>query len=127
MLAVRYAKYMMYDMLCQICTLLQGCHNKSLSTTQDSATPEVPVVVWISCIHACLYALEEVAQLAFVQLKLLNKACSLNQMESQQGKGAARRGICKGKYIKLPVLLCTLQAYTAWFARLSCVILIFLC
>ena len=43
-------------------------------------------------------------------------ACLLEEMEGQQRQGVAGRCLCQPKYVKLPILLCTLQFWVITYA-----------
>ena len=70
----------------------------------------VPVMVGVGSIVALLHPAQVAAQLAFVQLELLDMTCLAEEVEGQQGQRVAGCGFCQPKDVKLPVLVSILHS-----------------
>ena len=82
---------------------------KCLLASSRGGGGKAPVMVGVASIIPLLYLTQVAAQLALIQGELLDMACLLEQMKGQQRQGVARCCLCQPKYVKLPILLCSLQ------------------
>ncbi len=80
-----------------------------LLASRSGVGGKAPVVVGVASIIPLLDLTQVAAQLALIQRELLDMTCLREQMEGQQRQGVARCCFCQPKYVKLPVLLCSLQ------------------
>ncbi len=68
-----------------------------------------PVVVGVVSRIAALNLLQELAELALIQLEVANETGLLVQVEGEHGQGGARSCLSKCKDVKLPVVPSILQ------------------
>ena len=67
-----------------------------------------PVVVGIFGSVTTLNLLQKVAQLLLIQVVIPNEPSLLVKVEGEHGQHLTWSGICKPKYVRLPVVLCIL-------------------
>ena len=71
------------------------------------------VVVGSGRVIACVHLVDVTAELGLMKIHELQDAGALGQVEEEQGQRVARCGLSKGKDVKLPAGLCSLQPSTS--------------